>query len=93
MVNERPDRLEEIAGAADVDVRWLVEVMRLRGLVDAEHAVALELAQVAIQRLMTVTAEVAEVIGLLGSATPDLGHFSWPGVGVSQADVVLCRSR
>ena len=69
MVNERPDRLEEIAGAraADIDVRWLLdEVMRLRGLVDAEHAVALELAQVAIQRLMTVTAEVAEVIGLLG---------------------------
>lgn len=69
MVNERPDRLEEIAETRgnEPDVRWLLdEVMRLRALVDTEHAVALELAQVAIQRLVAVTSEVAAVISLLG---------------------------
>lgn len=68
MVNERPDRLEEIAAArgTDPDVRWLLdEVLRLRDLVDREHGVALDLAQVAIQRLTVVTAEVAAVISLL----------------------------
>lgn len=68
MVNERPDRLEEIAAhrGEDPDIRWLLdEVMRLRELADDEHGVALELAQVAIQRLTLVTAEVAAVIALL----------------------------
>jgi len=68
MVDERPDRLEEIAAArgTDPDVRWLCdEVLRLRGLVDHEHAVALDLAQVAIQRLMQAEAEVAAVISML----------------------------
>lgn len=68
MVNERPDRLEEIAAArgAEPDVRWLLdEVMRLRQLAEQEHEVALDLAQVAIQRLSLVTAEVAAVIALL----------------------------
>lgn len=68
MVNERPDRLEEIAElrGADPDVRWLLdEVLRLREQVDHEHGVALDLAQVAIQRLTAVTAEVAAVIALL----------------------------
>lgn len=70
MVDERPDRLEEIAAArgGDPDVGWLcTEVLRLRDLVDTEHQVALELAQVAIQRLMAAEAEVAAVIALLGS--------------------------
>lgn len=70
MVNERPDRLEEIAEARgfDPDVRWLLdEVLRLRGLADAEHAVVLDLAQVAIQRLLAITSEVAAIIDLLGS--------------------------
>lgn len=69
MVDERPDRLEEIAATrgTEPDVRWLLdEVLRLRELVDTEHAVALDLAQVAIQRLTTVTAEVAAVIAMLG---------------------------
>jgi hypothetical protein len=69
MVDERPDRLEEIAATRgnEPDVRWLLdEVLRLRDLADHEHDVALELARVAIQRLMTVTSEVAEVISLLG---------------------------
>lgn len=68
MVNNRPDRLEEIAAnrGEDPDIRWLLdEVMRLRVLVDQEHGVALDLAQVAIQRLTTVTSEVAAVIQML----------------------------
>lgn len=69
MVDERPDRLEEIAATrgTDPDIRWLLdEVLRLRDLAESEHDVALELAQVAIQRLVTVAAEVAAVISLLG---------------------------
>ena len=65
-----PDRLEEIAESRgfDPDVRWLLdEVLRLRGLADAEHAVVLDLAQVAIQRLLAITSEVAAIIDLLGS--------------------------
>lgn len=68
MVNERPDRLEEIAAArgAEPDVRWLLdEVMRLRQLAEQEHEVALDLARVAIQRLSLVTAEVSAVIAML----------------------------
>ncbi len=48
MVDERPDRLEEIAAtrANDPDVRWLLdEVLRLRAELEAEHAVALQLAR------------------------------------------------
>jgi hypothetical protein len=72
MVDDRPDRLEEIAAArgGDPDIRWLLdEVLRLRELAEHEHEVALELAQVAIQRLTTVTAEVAAVIDMLGGRT------------------------
>jgi hypothetical protein len=69
VVNERPDRLEEIAAERgnDPDIRWLLdEVLRLRAVVDAEHAVALELAEVAIQRLAAAGEAMAEVISLLG---------------------------
>ncbi len=48
MVNERPDRLEEIAAdrGTDPDIRWLLdEVLRLRGELEAEHAVILEIAE------------------------------------------------
>lgn len=68
MVDDRPDRLEEIAEGrgSDPDIRWLLdEVLRLRDLVEREHQVALDLAQVAIQRLTAITSEVAAVIALL----------------------------
>lgn len=48
MVDERPDRLEEIASAraGDPDVRWLLdEVLRLRAELEAEHAVVLEVVE------------------------------------------------
>jgi len=48
MVNERPDRLEEIAASrgTDPDIRWLLdEVVRLRAELEAEHAVILEIAE------------------------------------------------
>lgn len=64
-----PDRLEEIArrrAGHDPDIRWLCqEVLALRDSVEREHHIALELARVAIQRLMTVTSEVAAVIDIL----------------------------
>lgn len=62
------DRLEVIAAqrGTDPDIRWLLdEVMRLRESVDAEHAIALELARLAIQRLLLVTSEVAAAIDML----------------------------